>query len=58
MNNYLSAALDIINLTNNILHLINAGASEDIVRVHFNSIGRIAAQQAAKTEIHGYSEHE
>lgn len=58
MNNYISAAVEILRLTNNILSLVNNSSDDSVIETHFNSIGKIAAQQAAKPEIQGYSEHD
>ncbi len=61
MNNYLSAISDILYLANNIITLINKGAANNgydgTINKHFNEIGKIAAENAAKPEIQGYSEH-
>lgn len=55
---YFEAAMQIINLANNIVNLMHHGAEPQIAKSHFDSISRIAAEQAAKPEIQGYSEHE
>ncbi len=52
------AAIEIGRLVNSIIALINGGADHDVARSHFQTISRIAAANAAKPEIQGYSEHE
>lgn len=52
------AALEIGRLVNNIISLVSGGADHDIARAHFQTISRIAAENAAKPEIQGVSEHE
>lgn len=55
---FFNAAIEIARLAHNILSLINSGADESVIQAHFESIGKIAASNAAKPEIQGYSEHD
>lgn len=54
---YFDAAMQIVNLANNIINLISRGADLDIAQAHFESISRIAAENATKPEIQAYSAH-
>lgn len=55
---YFDAAMEISSLVNAIISLVSQGADEEIAQGHFESISRIAAENAAKPEIQGNSEHE
>jgi hypothetical protein len=55
---FFNAAIEIARVANNILVLVNSEANEEIIRTHFNYIGKIAAINAAKPEIQGYSERD
>lgn len=62
MSSYLSAVIEILHLANGIISMINSGAAnggyDGAIDKHFKAIGKIAAENAAKPEIQGYSEHE
>jgi hypothetical protein len=53
-----NAAIEIARLTNSILQLIHLGADQSFIQAHFETIGKIAAINAAKPEIEGFAEHE
>ena len=53
-----NAAIEIGRLLNNVLSLIGSDADPEIAKAHFQTISRIAAEQAAKPNIDGVSLHE
>lgn len=53
-----NAVIEISRLVNNVLSLINSGADPEIAKAHFQTISRIAAENAAKPSIDGVSLHE
>jgi hypothetical protein len=57
MEKRITAALDIIHLANSIITLIRCGNEPDDIKAEFDTIGDIAAKNAAKPEIQGFSEH-
>lgn len=60
MSGYIGAVIEILHLANGILSMANKGANppDRTILAHFDAIGKIAAENAAKPEIQGYSEHE